>query len=105
MKFHTACYLTQLNKRPTEGKDELSKVFFICIDSKNLTWRDMQHLVVRTSDPAHLITNDWKTNGVGRKGTDIQLRLIYGLILFLCSSSAIECGALPIGEAMFIIPI
>uniref|UniRef100_A0AAR2IX76 P/Homo B domain-containing protein n=1 Tax=Pygocentrus nattereri TaxID=42514 RepID=A0AAR2IX76_PYGNA len=35
--------------------------------NKNLTWRDMQHLVVRTSNPAHLITNDWKTNGVGRK--------------------------------------
>lgn len=37
--------------------------------SKNLTWRDMQHLVVRTSQPAHLLTNDWRTNGVGRKGT------------------------------------
>uniref|UniRef100_A0A4W6BXA5 Furin (paired basic amino acid cleaving enzyme) a n=1 Tax=Lates calcarifer TaxID=8187 RepID=A0A4W6BXA5_LATCA len=35
--------------------------------NKNLTWRDMQHLVVRTSHPAHLLTNDWKTNGVGRK--------------------------------------
>uniref|UniRef100_A0A7N6BWF4 P/Homo B domain-containing protein n=1 Tax=Anabas testudineus TaxID=64144 RepID=A0A7N6BWF4_ANATE len=35
--------------------------------NKNLTWRDMQHLVVRTSRPAHLLTNDWKTNGVGRK--------------------------------------
>uniref|UniRef100_A0A8C5CX86 Furin (paired basic amino acid cleaving enzyme) a n=1 Tax=Gadus morhua TaxID=8049 RepID=A0A8C5CX86_GADMO len=33
----------------------------------NLTWRDMQHLVVRTSHPAHLLTNDWKTNGVGRR--------------------------------------
>uniref|UniRef100_A0A671PV87 Furin-1-like n=1 Tax=Sinocyclocheilus anshuiensis TaxID=1608454 RepID=A0A671PV87_9TELE len=32
----------------------------------NLTWRDMLHLVVRTSRPAHLITNDWRTNGVGR---------------------------------------
>ncbi|XP_066524024.1 furin (paired basic amino acid cleaving enzyme) b isoform X2 [Hoplias malabaricus] len=32
----------------------------------NLTWRDMQHLVVRTANPAHLITNDWRTNGVGR---------------------------------------
>ncbi|XP_016421724.1 furin-1-like isoform X3 [Sinocyclocheilus rhinocerous] len=32
----------------------------------NLTWRDMLHLVVRTSHPAHLITNDWRTNGVGR---------------------------------------
>ncbi|XP_057209508.1 furin (paired basic amino acid cleaving enzyme) a [Triplophysa rosa] len=35
--------------------------------NKNLTWRDMQHLVVRTSNPAHLSTNDWKTNGVGRR--------------------------------------
>ncbi|KAM3625224.1 uncharacterized protein V6R79_008972 [Siganus canaliculatus] len=35
--------------------------------NKNLTWRDMQHLVVRTSRPAHLIANDWRTNGVGRK--------------------------------------
>ncbi|KAM4661049.1 furin isoform 2-T2 [Amazona ochrocephala] len=35
--------------------------------NKNLTWRDMQHLVVQTSKPAHLNTNDWVTNGVGRK--------------------------------------
>ncbi|XP_077174312.1 furin [Paroedura picta] len=35
--------------------------------NKNLTWRDMQHLVVRTSRPAHLNTNDWAVNGVGRK--------------------------------------
>ncbi|XP_028647235.2 furin-1 [Erpetoichthys calabaricus] len=35
--------------------------------NKNLTWRDMQHIVVQTSRPAHLNTNDWKTNGVGRK--------------------------------------
>ncbi|CAB1322955.1 unnamed protein product, partial [Coregonus sp. 'balchen'] len=33
----------------------------------NLTWRDMQHLVVRTSHPAHLSTDDWRTNGVGRR--------------------------------------
>lgn len=40
--------------------------------SKNLTWRDMQHLVVQTSKPAHLNANDWVTNGVGRKGTGGQ---------------------------------
>uniref|UniRef100_A0A8C6SS57 Furin (paired basic amino acid cleaving enzyme) b n=1 Tax=Neogobius melanostomus TaxID=47308 RepID=A0A8C6SS57_9GOBI len=33
----------------------------------NLTWRDMQHLVVRTSVPRHLSTGDWRTNGVGRR--------------------------------------
>lgn len=42
--------------------------FFHMTTSMNLTWRDMQHLVVRTSRPAHLITNDWRTNGVGRLG-------------------------------------
>ncbi|XP_070599429.1 proprotein convertase subtilisin/kexin type 4 isoform X1 [Erythrolamprus reginae] len=32
-----------------------------------LTWRDMQHLVVRASSPAHLQADDWVLNGVGRK--------------------------------------
>lgn len=40
----------------------------------NLTWRDMQHLVVRTSQPGRLSAGDWKTNGVGRRGKNsIQL--------------------------------
>ncbi|XP_061678705.1 furin (paired basic amino acid cleaving enzyme) b [Syngnathoides biaculeatus] len=33
----------------------------------NLTWRDMQHLVVRTARPKNLSAGDWKTNGVGRR--------------------------------------
>uniref|UniRef100_A0A7N6FB87 P/Homo B domain-containing protein n=1 Tax=Anabas testudineus TaxID=64144 RepID=A0A7N6FB87_ANATE len=33
----------------------------------NLTWRDMQHLAVRTSQPGRLSAGDWKTNGVGRR--------------------------------------
>ncbi|XP_006171829.1 proprotein convertase subtilisin/kexin type 4 [Tupaia chinensis] len=32
-----------------------------------LTWRDMQHLVVRASKPAQLQAEDWRTNGVGRR--------------------------------------
>ncbi|XP_075923026.1 proprotein convertase subtilisin/kexin type 6-like isoform X3 [Petromyzon marinus] len=32
-----------------------------------LTWRDVQHLVVRTSRPAHLVAPDWTTNGAGRR--------------------------------------
>uniref|UniRef100_A0AAZ3SCX2 P/Homo B domain-containing protein n=1 Tax=Oncorhynchus tshawytscha TaxID=74940 RepID=A0AAZ3SCX2_ONCTS len=31
-----------------------------------LTWRDVQHLVVRASRLADLRTHDWRTNGVGR---------------------------------------
>uniref|UniRef100_A0A8C6MKF6 Furin (paired basic amino acid cleaving enzyme) b n=1 Tax=Nothobranchius furzeri TaxID=105023 RepID=A0A8C6MKF6_NOTFU len=41
----------------------------------NLTWRDMQHLVVRTSLPGHLIAGDWKTNGVGRRGRECPNQL------------------------------
>ncbi|XP_037238422.1 proprotein convertase subtilisin/kexin type 4 [Falco biarmicus] len=32
-----------------------------------LTWRDLQHLVVRTSKPTHLQAEDWAVNGAGRK--------------------------------------
>ncbi|KRT80455.1 Peptidase [Oryctes borbonicus] len=43
----------------------------------NLTWRDMQHIVVRTARPQHLITSDWKTNGVGR---NVSHSFGYGLM-------------------------
>ncbi|XP_019388732.1 PREDICTED: proprotein convertase subtilisin/kexin type 6, partial [Crocodylus porosus] len=32
-----------------------------------LTWRDVQHLIIRTSRPVHLKALDWKTNGAGHK--------------------------------------
>ncbi|XP_053210357.1 furin-like protease 1 isoform X2 [Panonychus citri] len=35
--------------------------------NRNLTWRDMQHIVAMTSRPTNLRASDWKTNGVGRK--------------------------------------
>ncbi|XP_034884921.1 proprotein convertase subtilisin/kexin type 5 isoform X3 [Mirounga angustirostris] len=33
-----------------------------------LTWRDVQHVIVRTSRAGHLNANDWKTNAAGFKG-------------------------------------
>ncbi|KAL0611196.1 Proprotein convertase subtilisin/kexin type 4 [Plecturocebus cupreus] len=42
-----------------------------------LTWRDLQHLVVRASKPAHLQADDWRTNGVGRK---VSHHYGYGLL-------------------------
>ncbi|OPJ86620.1 proprotein convertase subtilisin/kexin type 4 [Patagioenas fasciata monilis] len=42
-----------------------------------LTWRDMQHLVVRSSQPAHLQAEDWAVNGVGRK---VSHHYGYGLL-------------------------
>ncbi|XP_074062783.1 proprotein convertase subtilisin/kexin type 5 isoform X2 [Macrotis lagotis] len=32
-----------------------------------LTWRDVQHVIVRTSRAGHLSANDWKTNAAGFK--------------------------------------
>ncbi|KAG2466282.1 PCSK5 convertase, partial [Polypterus senegalus] len=32
-----------------------------------LTWRDVQHIIVKTSRPVHLIAPDWKTNAAGYK--------------------------------------
>ena len=32
-----------------------------------LTWRDVQHILVRTSQKHHLNAPDWKFNGVGRR--------------------------------------
>ncbi len=33
----------------------------------SLTWRDVQHILVRTSQPHSLKATDWRTNGMGRK--------------------------------------
>lgn len=35
--------------------------------NNKLTWRDMQHIVVLTARPTHLLASDWIINGVGRK--------------------------------------
>lgn len=46
--------------------------------SPNLTWRDMQHLVLRTANPTPLLQNSgWSKNGVGRY---ISNKFGYGLM-------------------------
>lgn len=42
-----------------------------------LTWRDMQHIVVRTAKPANLKANDWTVNGIGR---NVSHSFGYGLM-------------------------
>jgi len=35
-----------------------------------LTWRDVQHIVIRTANPEGILkTDDWSTNSAGRKVT------------------------------------
>lgn len=45
--------------------------------NRRLTWRDMQHIVVRTAKPANLHTSDWQKNGVGR---NVSHSFGYGLM-------------------------
>jgi hypothetical protein len=35
--------------------------------NRNLTWRDVQHLIIETAKPKYLNALDWKTNGVGKR--------------------------------------
>lgn len=35
--------------------------------NSNLTWRDLQHIVVRTAKPGNLKDQNWTRNGIGRK--------------------------------------
>ncbi|GMR53523.1 hypothetical protein PMAYCL1PPCAC_23718, partial [Pristionchus mayeri] len=43
----------------------------------SLTWRDMQHIVVRTARPLFLRAGDWQVNGVGR---NVSHSFGYGLM-------------------------
>ncbi|KAF8794780.1 Furin-like protease kpc-1 like protein [Argiope bruennichi] len=45
--------------------------------NKRLSWRDMQHIVVRTARMANLRAKDWSTNGVGR---NVSHSFGYGLM-------------------------
>ncbi|XP_070619575.1 proprotein convertase subtilisin/kexin type 6 [Erythrolamprus reginae] len=50
-----------------------------------LTWRDVQHLIVKTSRPVHLLAPDWKTNGAGRRVSHL-----YGFGLVDAESLVVE---------------
>lgn len=53
-----------------------SKGFFLfsinLFFSPLITWRDVQHLLVKTSRQAHLKAGDWKTNAAGYKGKSLR---------------------------------
>ena len=42
---------------------------YLCCSSPLVSWRDIQHLLVKTSRPVHLKANDWKTNAAGHRGS------------------------------------
>jgi len=45
--------------------------------NSNLTWRDLQHIVIATARPNGLLATDWRTNGVGR---NVSHSFGYGLM-------------------------
>uniref|UniRef100_A0AAR2KET4 P/Homo B domain-containing protein n=1 Tax=Pygocentrus nattereri TaxID=42514 RepID=A0AAR2KET4_PYGNA len=66
---------TDLRQRCTDGHTGTSVsapmvagVIALALEANPLiTWRDVQHLLVKTSRPVHLKANDWKTNAAGHK--------------------------------------
>uniref|UniRef100_A0A671SHN3 Proprotein convertase subtilisin/kexin type 6-like n=1 Tax=Sinocyclocheilus anshuiensis TaxID=1608454 RepID=A0A671SHN3_9TELE len=66
---------TDLRQRCTEGHTGTSVsapmvagVIALALEANPLiTWRDVQHLFVKTSRQAHLKASDWKTNAAGHK--------------------------------------
>ncbi|MGH0180462.1 UNVERIFIED_CONTAM: hypothetical protein FKN15_004129 [Acipenser sinensis] len=66
---------TDLRQRCTEGHTGTSVsapmvagVIALALEANPLiTWRDVQHLLVKTSRPVHLKAPDWKTNAAGRR--------------------------------------
>ena len=55
----------------------MNMCYTVFVYSRNLTWRDMQHLVVRTSSTVHLQSDDFIVNAVGRK---VSHKFGYGLL-------------------------
>ncbi|KAK6013954.1 convertase P-domain protein, partial [Ostertagia ostertagi] len=54
----------------------------------DLTWRDLQHIVIRAAKPINLRAGDWVTNGVGR---NVSHSFGYGLM---------DAGAMAIGAEL-----
>uniref|UniRef100_A0AAY4E724 P/Homo B domain-containing protein n=1 Tax=Denticeps clupeoides TaxID=299321 RepID=A0AAY4E724_9TELE len=66
---------TDLHQRCTDGHTGTSVsapmvagVIALTLEANPLiTWRDVQHLLVKTSRPVHLKASDWKTNAAGHR--------------------------------------
>ncbi|XP_004372698.1 proprotein convertase subtilisin/kexin type 6 [Trichechus manatus latirostris] len=73
--FERKIVTTDLRQRCTDGHTGTSVsapmvagIIALALEANNqLTWRDVQHLLVKTSRPAHLRANDWKYNGAGHR--------------------------------------
>ncbi|XP_034064301.1 proprotein convertase subtilisin/kexin type 6 [Gymnodraco acuticeps] len=52
-----------------------------------LTWRDVQHLLVKTSRPVHLKADDWKTNAAG-----LRVSHLYGFGLVDAEAMVVEAS-------------
>ncbi|XP_010772268.1 proprotein convertase subtilisin/kexin type 6-like [Notothenia coriiceps] len=64
---------------------EVNCVFGFC--SLLLTWRDVQHLLVKTSRPVHLKADDWKTNAAG-----LKVSHLYGFGLVDAEAMVVEAS-------------
>ncbi|XP_036930390.1 proprotein convertase subtilisin/kexin type 6 isoform X1 [Acanthopagrus latus] len=84
---------TDLRQRCTDGHTGtsvsapiVSGIIALALEANFLlTWRDVQHLLVKTSRPAHLKADDWKTNAVG-----LRVSHLYGFGLVDAEAMVLE---------------
>ena len=77
----------------------------------NLTWRDMQHLVVFTSRPDPLRDTNWVTNGIGKKGLrplrcPARLRvslIVSGILLDSPRNEPLGTTGFSLGSSIFLV--
>ncbi|KAK7912948.1 hypothetical protein WMY93_013159 [Mugilogobius chulae] len=86
---------TDLHQRCTEGHTGTSVsapivagIIALALEANLLlTWRDVQHLLVRTSRPLHLRADDWKTNAAG-----LRVSHLYGFGLVDAEAMVLEAS-------------
>ncbi|KAM8872819.1 proprotein convertase subtilisin/kexin type 5 [Synchiropus picturatus] len=53
---------------PSQSPAVVAGVIALALEANPLlTWRDIQHIIVRASTPRHLLASDWHINGAGHK--------------------------------------
>lgn len=68
-----SCSVGQLSEVSASSSFFVNKLMDFCVfvfssASPLLSWRDVQHIIVKTSRAGHLSAPDWKTNAAGYNG-------------------------------------
>ena len=72
---HTTCRIQHIQTLAHACTHTGFEMVVCCLCSPVLTWRDVQHIIVKTSRAGHLNAPDWKTNAAGYNGENTRVGL------------------------------